>query len=376
MRFTATCLSLFAIIAACERKTEAPAPAEPDITQAAEAPASDVLPGLPGAATGIAFWDHPTLSFNSTMIVATEDGIVAYNMEDGNEVARLDGFNTDGVASGYFGLGARAAGFIVFLDADENAFRFRGIDNESRAFLPLDGGPQLRGAVRDFCTGRSLGADASSLFVIQRGKIQVFNLAASDAGVVLESEATIDTPDNIITCAVDIDGRLLAASDNGDIYRVAGDDAFTAPMAQAAIKQSGALAVISAQVPSEDEDEAPSLTGQILFADLSNGALHVFESVTGKALGAVKITATDELAGVDSAEAFGATGGNLGGLYRNGAVVFGVAGGESGPAAAIAPTSSVRNALSIEVGEPVSERGEARVVEDGDLVIEPSFTPQ
>ncbi len=368
------CLALF-VAAACDRKPETPGTSEPQTIEVQEAPVSDELPGLPGAATGIAFWDHPTLSFNSTLIVATASGIVSYNMEDGNEVSRIDGFHADGVASGYFGSGPQAAGFIGFLDADENSFRFYGIDNQSRAFLPLEGGPQIRGAVRDYCMGRAAGAEASSLFVVQNGAVQVFNLAAAESGLAIESEATIETPDNMTSCAVDIDGRVLLAGDKGGIYRVAGEDAFAAPIAQAGATETGALAVIGAEVAPEAEGEAPVLTGQILFADLSSGAVHVFESVSGKALGAVRITATDDLPGVDKAEAFAATGANLGALYRNGAVALGVADGADGPVIRIAPASSVKNALSVPVGDPVSSRGTAPEAEDDGLIIPIDINP-
>lgn len=69
--FLTACLILLTFIAACDRKTENAAPAAPQITEVDPAPVSDELPGLPAAATGIAFWRHPTLSFNSTMIVVS-----------------------------------------------------------------------------------------------------------------------------------------------------------------------------------------------------------------------------------------------------------------------------------------------------------------
>jgi hypothetical protein len=347
-----------------------------EITEIAEAPVSDELPGLPGAATGIAFWDHPRLSFNSTLIVATSAGVVSYNMEDGNEVSRIDGFNADGVAAGYLGEGAQAAGFIAFLDADENQFRFYGIDNESRAFIPLEGAPSQRGAVRGYCMGRGPGVEASSLYVIQKGKVDVFNLAATEGGITVENETKLETPDNLISCELDIDGRLLVASDKGEIYRIDGEDAFRTPLARSGAAAAAVLSVIGARIVSENPDDAPASTGQILLADLSNGVIHVFESLSGNSLGAVKISATDELSAVDGGEAFSASAANFGGLYRNGVVAFGVANGADGPVISLMPVSSLRNALSLPVGEPVSSRRETTEVNDSDLIIEPSFTPQ
>ena len=174
---------------------------------------------------------------------------------------------------------------------------------------------------------------------------------------------------------VDIDGRLLAASDRGEIYRL-DENAFGSPLARSDAQGPGALAVIGVQIAAQEASDAPLTTGQILFADLSTGVIHVFESLTGEALGAVKIAATNELPGVDRGEAFAATGANFGGLYRNGVLAVGVANGADGPMLSLVPASAVRNALSLPVGEPVSSRRETLEVEEGALFPEPDFTPQ
>ena len=368
MRLTALFLTALIFAAACERKSsEATAPAS--VVDIADAPVSDELPGLPAAASGIAFWDHPTLSFNSTMIVATPSGVLAYSMEDGNEVTRIDGFNADGVATGYLGFGTTAIGFIAFLDADENVFRFYGVDNNSRAFLPLDPGPAIRGDVRGFCLGRAADAPSPSLFVIQRGKIQVFNLAAAPGGVAVESEAVIETRDDLASCAVGLDGVLLAATNAGEIYRVAGANAFASPFARAPVNNSGELAVVAAS----NEDDPAIVTAHILFASLADGAIYLVDADDGAIAGAAKISATDTLLGVDHGEVFSATGGNLGGLYRNGVVAFGVADGADGPVIRIAPVSSLKNATELPVGEPASPRGDAPAQEDDFISIPTNF---
>lgn len=361
MRLTAACFIFLTIIIACERK-EAPTP---EAIEIAQAPVSDELPGLPAPATGISFWDHPTLSFNSTMIVATEAGVVAYSMEDGVEVSRIDGFKAEGVATGYIGEGAQAAGFIAFLDTQAGAFHFYGVDNNTRAFLPIDGGPAVRGAVRGFCIGRGLGAATPSLFVVQNAKVQIFNLAGAQGGVAIESETTIDTPDNLKSCAVDLDGRVIVAADNGDLYRLSGQNAFAAPFAHADIETAGDIAVIAAANPEDPSD----ITGEILFPDLAKGVIFVFDRNDGVLKGLVKLTATDDLPGADKGDVFAATGGNLGGLYRNGVVAFGVGDETNGPVIRIAPGSSIKNALSIPVGDPVSPRGQAPAPEDDGLII-------
>lgn len=372
MRIAAFLLVLFFLVS-CERGRQDTQSAAPAPTPAAfSTPASDELPGLPAPATGIAFWDHPSLSFNGVMIVASENGVVSYNMEDGNEVSRIDGFNADGVATGYLGFGARAAGFIAFLDATESAFRFYGVDNESRAFLPLDGGPAIRGAVRGFCLGRAKTMAAPSLYVIQKDQIQVFNLAASPGGVALDTEAVIPVPDDLTSCAVDVDGVLVVAAEDGDIFKLTGPDAFSKAFASARAGEPGDLVILRAA----DEAGDPSADGQIVLFDLETGALHVFDRMSGNALGVVSIDATDVLPGVDRADVFAATAGNLGGLYRDGVAAFGVGDTEGGPVIRLAPVSGVRNALSLPAGAPVSPRGRAPEVEDSGLIIPEITRPE
>ncbi|GJL92048.1 hypothetical protein [Hyphococcus sp.] len=365
MRLSAFALSCLIAAAACERNADVTAPEPAADMVVAEAPASDELPGLPAVATGIAFWDHPTLSFNSTMIVATPNAIVSYSMEDGNEIARIDGFNAAGVATSYLGFGSSAAGFIAFFDTDENEIKFYGIDNNSRAFLPLDSGPVIRGAVRGFCLGRGADAPAPSLFVVQKGVVQVFNLAASASGVSVESEAAINTPDNLVSCAVGVDGALYAASDNGKLYKVTGGDSFASPFASTLAGAGGVLGIVI----SASEDDPAVISSDLVVADTSTGVVQFFDGANGASLGAVRITATDDLPGVEKADVFGVTGGNLGGLYRNGVAAFGIADGADGPVIRLAPTSSLKNALQLPVGEPVSPRGEAPAEKSDTLII-------
>lgn len=386
MRSLVLSLSAFLLLAACDRsgsgaKTSAE-PATPAVEY--EATLSDELPGLTSPATGIAFWEHPTLSFNSVMIVANGQGVVSYNMEDGNEVARLNGYNAAGAAVGYLGLGNSAAGFVAFLDVDDSAFRFFGIDNASRNFLPLTGGPDIRGAVRGFCLGRAETASAPTLFVLQKSKIQIFNLEATADGVSVAGSSALETPDNLVSCAVDVDGVLLLAANDGAIYRLVGDDTFAAPFARAGAGDPGDLALLAAkQQTSEQTEEATSISGQIILLDKADGALHVFDRTDGASLGKLNFVGTDVLAGVTSADVAGISGVNLGAIYRDGIIAFGVeiggveTGGvqteETGPMVRMAPANSLFNALELPIRTSVSPRGEAPVVEDTGLIINTDF---
>ena len=374
MRLSALLLATLLFAASCDREAKTPDGAEPQETQdatyeaagAISAPVSDELPGLPAPATGIAFWDHPTLSFNGLMIVATEAGVIGYSMEDGVEVTRIDGVNANGLGVGYLGVGPQAAGFVAVIDGAENAFFFYGVDNQTRAFLPLNAGPSAAG-VKGFCLGRGADAATPSLFAIQRGRIRIYNLAASASGVQIESEAELAAPNDLVSCAVDLEGALLAADEDGDIFRLAGEDSFAAPFARApSVARPGPLAVIPAAM-----DEGARTEGLIFLAGLGKGQVAVFDS-TGEALGAVVLEGTGDMPAVGAAQSFGATGANFGALYRNGVIAFGVSGAEGGPAVRIAPASTVKNALAVPLGEPVSPRGGAAPAAADTLLIPPT----
>lgn len=350
---SALILSSLLLLAACGQKAEAPArdaaPAPEPVSAAA--PVSDELPGLSAPATGIAFWDHPTLAFNGMMLVASAAGVTAYNMEDGAEVGAADGFNAQGLDVSYFGFGPAAAGLAVFFDADASAFRFYGVDNTSRALIPLDGAIDLRGAVRGFCLGRAIDTAFPTLFVINKGEVRLFNLQPATGGVEMTGEFAFEAPDDARSCTVASDGVLLLAADNGAVYRVTDDNPFKTPFAKAAIEAAGDLS----EVRWTDETSGAQ-SKLILFADRQTGAVSAFDSASGALKGTVSFTATDESAGVAAAPAFAAASLNLGALYRTGAIAF-AAEAADGPSIRLAPLDALLNALEITGGVPASPRG-------------------
>ncbi len=376
MRITALAPVLAGILAlaACGRDAvEAPAP-EP-VAPPVGVAASDEAP-LGAPATGVAFWMHPNVAFNSLMIVAGADGLASYNIEDGAEVSSAPGVSFAGAAVSYLGFGPQAAGVVATFSPDQSAFAFYGIDNVSRSFLPLSGAPDIRGGVRGFCFGRGDGVDTPSLYVVQRGKILAFNFEGQDGGLAPADAITLETPDDLAACAVDINGALLATSTTGAIYRLDGEDSFKTPFAKAEIDEVGGLAVIAADLPEggAPEGEDPAAYGQLALLDKTSGAVHLFDRTDGHALGAVTIAATDEIEAVSAAGAMGATGANLGGLYRNGLIALST-NGET-PAVRIIPLNGVANALAFPTGAPVNPRGMVAPVEDDGLLINIEFVEE
>ncbi len=372
----AAALACLLFFAACEQAEETPAPAP---VEAVDVAVSDELP-IEQPATGIAFWTHPNIVFNGLMIVAGADGLVSYNIEDGNEVSRVPDLNAQGVRVSYLGFGPLAAGVVATFDADESVFRFYGVDNASRVFLPLEGGAAVRGELRDFCLGRALTSADPTLFVVQRGAATVYNLSLEDMGdaapgLAIADPAVIDVPDDIARCAVDADGVLLLASENGAVYRLDGQNGFDTPFAQSAAASVGSLAVIPAGGAS-----AQTASGWIALLDAESGAVHLFDRMAGSFIGAVRIASPTDMAPTDDSEdiatetpspasAMGASGANLGGLYRNGAIALGLVGGE--PVVRLIPLTGVRNALGLAENAPVDPRGTALATEDDDSLIIP-----
>lgn len=362
--------SLLAFTAACERGDETATAEAPNTDRAVEessepasraigVPASDELPGLSAAPTGIAFWTHPNVAFNSLLVVADETGLASYNMEDGNEVSRVPGLSLDGVALSYVGFAGDAAGLAAAYDTQANSFRFYGIDNASRLFLPLTGGPAMRGPLRDFCLGRADRTAEPTLFTLTKGELRIFNLAmnADDAGAIsVSSDNVLTIPDTITDCAVDSDGVVVLGGNDGAIYRLTGEQSFAAPFAK-----SGAAIADIAILASE------SAAGQIAVMGPDTSVIELFDREDGHALGQVMISATDEIDAVDTATAMGATAANLGGLYRDGAVALGIAGEE--PSIRMIPANGVANALELPPLAPANPRGDHPEAEETDALI-------
>ncbi len=374
MRFAALACSGLFLLAACEQRqpAEPASPPAPEQQTPVEALLSDELPGLSAPATGVAFWEHPSLPYNGLLIVANQNGLVSYNMDDGNEVSRIDGFNAHGAAVSYLGFGAQAAGFLAFFDEADSIFRFYGIDNASRAFLPLSDGPAIRGAVRGFCLGRAQTADAPTLFVVQNAKVQLFNLAADADGVAVAGEASVDTPDDLVSCTVGHDGVLVLVASDGALYRLEGENAFATAFATTEAQTAGDIDLIASTIGEGDDS---SLSGQLLLLDTTDGAVHVIDSESGANIGVVNFAGTANMPGASPATVMAASSANLGSLYRSGILGFGAV-SEEGPVVRITPTSSVLNALSLDVGNPVSSRGGAPATDDGLIITVPDFGAQ
>ncbi|MEM9494632.1 MAG: hypothetical protein AAGA09_01415 [Pseudomonadota bacterium] len=345
-----------------------------------EAMASDTLDTLTAPPTGVGFWVHPTLAFNSLLIVAGADGVVGYNIEDGTEAARFGGAHARGLGVSYIGRGPDARGVLAIYDEDASAVRLIAVDNISRAFTGIDGAIALRGNVRGICFGRAADDETPSLHVIQKGKLTRYDISEAQGTITADQSIGVSIDDSVSACAVDpVDGRVFLAG-NDTIFRLeddsvsrfskapsSGDNASAAPMAMLTWRTADGEA-------NGDEGNEGAARGALALFDNEAGVMRLLDRESGRTVGVVAIDGTDQLDGVSSASALGAASANLGGLYRNGALAFATAGDPA--SLRLAPMSSFFNALSWPLGDAFNPRGDLPETEDDALAINPVFSPQ
>ena len=327
---------------------------------------SDELP-LPSPATGIAFWDHPTLSFNSPIIVASENGLTAYTIEDGSEAARLDAVTLSTIAVSYAGYGPDAIGIVAGHNKSNNALSFVGIDNISRQFIPLAGEFETAGDVRGICFGRNPSIPEPTAFVIKPGEIQFTSIVPTQGGVTFQGDGRFETPDNIIACTVDTNGVLIALDNEGSLYRLDETGGFSAPLARTGVKDAAGLGIISSS-----RGEAPKVLteGQIIV--VKNNNLVVTDHRAGTPLGTVTVNVEDLPSRFMTSTLMAASASNLGALYRNGALGFTVI-TDDGPALHVVPVNNLLNELDLPAGEPINPRGALPDSDTDQLIIKTNF---
>ncbi len=308
-------------------------------------------------------------------IVASAAGVTAYNMEDGNEASSLPGVNAAGAGVSYFGKGDSARGVLAFLYADRNVFKFYDIDNVTRDLNEIATEIPVRGNVRGFCFGRAMNASAPSLYVVQKGELTAHEFAEDGDAISTTAAAPIAIPDATEKCAVDIvDGSVLLAAPDGQIFRLAPGDDQVSGVAIAPTQAAGDIAALAFHA---EEGAEPSVTGLIALLDQADGVVHLFDREDGHAAGAVRIVPTDDLEGVSSASVMGAVSANLGGLYRHGVIALGVdAVGEEAPTLRLISVGGVLNALQLDQTDAVEPRGVAAAPEEDDSLIIAPVTPE
>ncbi len=371
---TGAFLASLLLLNACGQKETTPAQA--DIPQV-ELTVSDSLTDISAEPNAIAFWTHPNVAFNSLLLVASKDGVVSYNMEDGNEVSRLSDINARGAAVGYLGVGQTARSLMVVFDSDASAFKIFEVDDATRGFQPVAGEISIEGAVNGFCLGRAQDATTPSLYVLGQSEMTEYEFQLNAGTITATATPPRPSPSDITACAVDnIDGAVFIARANGSIHRIPKDGS-GALFAHADIENVRDISVLTTAV---ETDGISSVNGQIMLLDQTNGNLHVFDRSTGDALGIAQaklLNEEGEAVDISGVGIMGATSTNLGGLYRNGAIAIGINSRSSQTPGTvhIIPANGLTNQLSLPSGNSLPPRGQPEENTDNSLMLDIEFQP-
>ena len=364
MRNASLILAIIAIsVFACDRNPAAPKTEEetttPEITERrdpirAEIPASDSVPGLAAAPTAIDFWVHPTLPFNSLMVVSSADGIIGYNIEDGAEAVSIENVNAGGVAVSYLGFDRDARGILVYFDEARGAFKLQEIDNVTRSFKAIEGELSVQGDVLGFCLGRGRQQAAPSLYVIQNSRLFSYHLTAENRTVTALAGFNASIPSSVHRCGVDpANGDIILGTNDDQLFRLTPGQENASGIAIAPTSEPGDIASLLIS----DSEKTSSI---IALLDEADGSVHLFDAAMGINKGAVSIAASSETPEIGASTILGASSANLGGLYRNGAIVLSTTEGTESTLHLIS-VGAVMNALEIPFSDAIDPRVKNRV---------------
>lgn len=371
MRLAALAVSGLFVLSACGQENDAPATLEAEVVAPIAVAAADQLTEINGPVTGIGFWTHPNVAFSSLLIIAGENGVTSYNIEDGSEVSTIPSVSAVGAAVSYIGNGPRARGLLAYYDRDASAFSIFEIDNITRNFKPVTGDIAIRGNVRGFCFGRGVDADGPTLAVLQKGELTQYEFSLDNATLTASASAKETAPDDVVSCAIDgVDGSIFVARENGAVHRL-GTDGPGELFAKSTIDAVGDIAVLSATNVAED---GFSYSGQVVVLDKTNATMHAFDRADGSLLGKITIGEAFEIEAVTGANVMGAVSANLGALYRNGAIALSLSDGDS--AVRLIPANGLINALGLPDGDALSPRGIIAEPEESDLLIRTTIQPE
>ncbi|MEQ8935502.1 MAG: hypothetical protein RIE56_06900 [Amphiplicatus sp.] len=363
MRHLLVPLALLAV-AACSRDSQPQQDRELLQIPALEVTAVDQFGPLTGMVKGIAMWSHPTLPFNSLVIAAGEAGLVAWNVEDGAEVARDDRTPLDGVSVAYLGNGTQAQGYAVARTTGSEArYFFYAIDNVSREFnlLSMTSVGERRDG-RGFC----LGGSGDSLVLHEMTQIgwRSTNIAINTGGLAFSEAVTAGkSKGGFSHCAVDgLNGAIIAVNALGEVYRIES----TSPSLLVSTGISDPAGIGLALNGPADGTPNDQCCGQIAVLDGVNAIVRLYDREDGHALGAVRMAASFDVEAVVSASALGVGYGNFGAVYRDGLVALATEEGDS--AIRLTPFNGIMDALAQPLGEAANPRDLSPQEEEGFVI--------
>lgn len=342
----------FFLLTACGETAER-APAEPGAAPGTETTAApmpvlavattDEPIVLPSPATGLAFWEHPSLPFEGMVIAATENGLFAHQPEGKEAETIVSTFRAHGAALTYLpgplfvdepdtaNRVMSAQALFVSYDLDQSAYRFFGIDNISgiltEDFLSLPVRTQ-RSKPADFCLMAAQGEETAlrfTLVALEADAVSVYRFAQTASAVggqrpwSIASE-TYPTSLTALSCANDPGtDRLLILDDVGTVHGFNPATGITNPLFDTGIEGAAGLGVHRRGLAETAAGDLEKLT---FVVDSTSGQVTLFRLPDGAPVGAIKLTAFDVNEGVIETSALAVASGNFGGLYRAGVVAL------------------------------------------------------
>ena len=364
-------LSLCIFAAACERQAirgseSTENDTKTEVLAAAEVKVAREIGSLQGRINDIAFWAHPSLAFNSLVLAATKSGVYSFNVEDSSPVANIPGLDAVDIDIFYVGSSADARGIAAIRDRRERRFRFFAIDNISREFAELASLSPPDPGAESFC----IGADRTGqhrLYALAGDAMQIYDIQAGETDIALEPVGRAEAPEGVTNCAADdLDGAVFAITQNGDVYRYTAETGFGAQFVSTGFQDATDIAVaLNGLVEGGD---ASKCCGQLAILEGATGVVGIYDRNGGHAVGAIKIGASFDFEGVDTATALALGYANYGGVFRNGVLALAVDGEAS--AVKLAPFNAVMDALQVSLGPSPDPRELVPEEGDDELIID------
>ncbi len=346
-----TLLLICALISACERNTDpSPSqtiPASPTKDKSPTEPKFD--PFVPQAVattdepiavqasvTGLAFWNHPNVTFNGLIIAATSNGIYTQTPEGKNALPELTAdigpVNGQGISLTYFPatpINASATdvdeekfakGIFTIFDKDNQAFRFFSISNASRKIRENLVSIPYKDNLTDFCLTIDSLNESLRLYILSDVAVKIFSISTTPSNGYSVEELDDETrSEKLISCAVDpLTHEVFTLSSTGKIHK---------PFVSADSVQIPVSNPADFQIAYETPHIADSLQQprrRFIVLDRDNALVHMLEGESEgiNLLGILELTDFDDIKGVKMAETMAFGSGNFGGLYRFGAIAL------------------------------------------------------
>lgn len=358
--------------------TEATSPK--DVTSPKQVATFDEPIALPAPATGLVFWDHPSLPYEGLVIAATGEGVFAHTLEGTEPVNQIPGINASGAQLAYLQAStdddAAVAVFSTY-DATNKAFRFFQIDNVTQDFNENLLSIPYKDDYTAWCLGSSPPSSTLFLTIIVADTLHHVKISrAQENTYTVDQSEPRKLPASIIDCAFDpVTGQFFGLSDDGYVLAL-NTEAINKPVINSVVARPYKLSISNYLLGSDNN--AASIETKFLLLDRATSHVQIYDAQTGNLDGVIELEKFNEIEGVDNASTFALGTGNYGGVYRFGVLAL----ANSGTKAAVRLTSylAAARAVNTQVDGPFSIRkwmaqeeptGETRFPE---LLIDPELS--